>query len=487
MNYSDIDTIAAFSTPPGESGLAVFRISGPESGLICDKLFVPFGTRFPKPSDMEGYTLAPGNWGDMDEVVLACFRAPNSYTGDDVYEISCHGGQAVRQAIFDSVIAAGARSAGPGEFSRRAFINGKMDLSAAEAVMDLIGAQAEKQAQVAFRQLKGGISRTVHRRVDQLYGTLAHLEMLLDWDEEEERAEDRATLIRELDEASVELGRLSATFVSGRVIREGLAVVIAGSPNVGKSSILNALAGRDRAIVSPIPGTTRDTVEIDLTLGGYLVHLTDTAGLAVDSHDPIEREGVTRAESALEEADLILWVVSPPLPCVSEREREALRIDQLVAQGKPLLVILGKDDLRITLPQEEDLTKYAAQRFAGVPSMTWSDKQEGDLTRLRDTIITFIGYGQLQPDPVTRERQATSSTVGDMESHEVLTHARHKAAIDRAIALVTQSQMDLKNNFSFDLVAITLKEALTELATITGDDVSETLIETIFNRFCVGK
>ena len=142
MNYSDIDTIAAFSTPPGESGLAVFRISGPESGLICDKLFVPFGTRFPKPSDMEGYTLAPGSWGDMDEVVLACFRAPNSYTGEDVYEISCHGGQAVRQAIFDSVIAAGARSAGPGEFSRRAFINGKMDLSAAEAVMDLIGAQA---------------------------------------------------------------------------------------------------------------------------------------------------------------------------------------------------------------------------------------------------------------------------------------------------------------------------------------------------------
>ncbi len=481
MNLPDIDTIAAFSTPPGESGLAVFRISGPRAGSICDQLFVPFGTARVRPSRMAGYTMAPGIWADIDEVVLACFKAPHSFTGEDVYEVSCHGGQAVRQAILDSAMAAGARPAGPGEFSRRAFINGKMDLSSAEAVMDLISAQAERQAEVAFRQLRGGISRTVRRRADQLYGALAHLEMLLDWDEEEERPEDRASLILELDEAVAELGRLSDTFTSGRVIREGLAVVIAGSPNVGKSSILNALAGRDRAIVSPIPGTTRDTVEIDLTLGGYLIHLTDTAGLAHESPDPIEREGIARAESALQEADLVLWVLSPPLPSPAIQQAEAERIDRLAGEGRPVLLILGKDDLRPALPAKEDPAVYAADRFPGIPALAWSERQEEDLANLRRVLIAFIEEGQLEPG------LEPAGQTGPGESHEILTHARHKSAIDRATGLVGKAVADLKRGLSFDLVAITLKEALTELSAITGDDVSETLIEELFGRFCIGK
>ena len=485
MNLSDVDTIAAFSTPPGESGLAVFRISGPKSGPICDQLFKPHGGARLCPSLMEGYTMAPGIWAGIDEVVLACFKAPHSYTGEDVYEVSCHGGQAVRQAILDSVIAAGARPAEPGEFSRRAFINGKMDLSSAEAVMDLIGAQAERQAEVAFRQLRGGISRTVRRRVSQLYSALAHLEMLLDWDEEEERPQDRAALILEIGEAVAELRRLSDTFVSGRVIREGLAVVIAGSPNVGKSSILNALAGRDRAIVSPIPGTTRDTVEVDLTLDGYLIHLTDTAGLAHESLDPIEREGIARAENALREADLVLWVLSPPLPETEILYAEAARIDRLLEEGRPLLLILGKDDLRPALPPEEDPAVYAANRFPGIPALAWSEKQEEDLAKLRHVLTVFIEEGQLEPGQKSKTKP--SSHAGEGESHEILTHARHKGAIDRAIGLVEKAGEDLKRGLSFDLVAISLKEALTELSAITGDDVSETLIEEIFGRFCIGK
>lgn len=483
MNPFDPDTIAAFSTPPGESGLAVFRISGPSAADICDRLFTPYGHRFPSPSRMEGYTMAPGNWGDIDEVVLAAFRAPHSYTGEDVYEISCHGGQAVRQAIMDSVLALGARAAGPGEFSRRAFINGKMDLSSAEAVMDLISAQAEKQAQVAFRQLRGAVSRTVRRRLDQLYGVLAMLEMLLDWDEEEERPQDREKILEGLREASLDLKKLADTFVSGRVIREGLSVVIAGSPNVGKSSILNALAERDRAIVSPIPGTTRDTVEVDLTLGGYLIHLTDTAGLAHESLDPVEREGIARAETALDEADLVLWVLSPPLPPPEVREKEEARIGGLLKEGKPLLLILGKDDLRPSLPPDEDPALYAADRFPGLISMTWSHGQEEDLVRLRQTLIRFIEEGSLDAGPLPKGER----TPVDMASHELLTHARHKAAIDRAIVLVDRAMEDLARGLSFDLVAISLKEALTDLSAITGDDVSETLIEEIFNRFCIGK
>ncbi|HZK42336.1 MAG TPA: tRNA uridine-5-carboxymethylaminomethyl(34) synthesis GTPase MnmE [Clostridia bacterium] len=479
----NLDTIAAFSTPPGESGLAVFRISGPQAAAICDRLFTPYGSRFPLPSKMEGYSMAPGIWAGVDEVILSAFRAPHSYTGEDVYEVSCHGGQAIRQAVMDSALAAGARPAGPGEFSRRAFINGKMDLSSAEAVMDMISAQAEAQARVAFRQLRGALSQTIRRRIDQLYGALAHLEMLLDWDEEEERPQDRQAIMAQLEEAQDDLKALAHTFESGRVIREGLSVVIAGSPNVGKSSILNALAERDRAIVSPIPGTTRDTVDIDLTLGGYLVHLTDTAGLAHESPDPIEREGIVRAEKALDEADLVLWVLSPPLPPPLIRQAEEARIDGLLQAGRPVILILGKDDLRPSLPPQEDPVHYAAARFPQVPTLTWSERQEADLARLRQTLIDHIEKDQVPASP----DQTEDRLVEEKEGQALLTHARHKSAIDRAIQLVDKAREDLARQWSFDLVAISLKEALTELSAITGDDVSETLIEEIFNRFCIGK
>ncbi|HHX19139.1 MAG TPA: tRNA uridine-5-carboxymethylaminomethyl(34) synthesis GTPase MnmE [Clostridiaceae bacterium] len=489
MINMDMDTIAAFSTPPGESGLAVLRISGSHAASICDRLFVPSSSRFAKPSAMVGYTLAHGYWGKIDEVVLACFRAPHSYTGEDVYEISCHGGQAIRQAVLDSVLAAGARPAGPGEFSRRAFFNGKMDLTAAEAVMDMIGAQAEKQAQAAYRQLTGGVSRVIHERTDHLYGALARLEMLLDWDEEEERPEDRELLVCELEYAERELRLLADSFAGGRIIREGLAVVIAGSPNVGKSTLLNALSGRDRAIVSNIPGTTRDTVEVDLTLDGYLVHLTDTAGLAIDSDDPIEREGIVRAENALRTADLILWVLSPPLPPEDERREEEVRIDRCLAEGKEILFVLGKDDLRLTLSAEKDPAHYAVERYPDLPSMTWSDRSEDDLQRLKETLVRFIESGSLM-SPVEGSEIAAHDQVkshGEGQSHGLLTHARHKTAVDRAVELVKKARADLQAGLSFDLVAISLKEALTELSTITGEDVSETLIDKIFSRFCIGK
>ncbi|MGI6158097.1 MAG: tRNA uridine-5-carboxymethylaminomethyl(34) synthesis GTPase MnmE [Saccharofermentanales bacterium] len=479
MDTTDIDTIAAFSTPPGESGLAVLRISGPEAAAVCDRCFVPNGSRFPQPSAMTGYTMAPGRWLAIDDVVLACFRAPHSFTGEDVYEVSCHGGHAVREAILDSVFKAGARPAEAGEFSRRAFINGKMDLSEAEAVMDLISADAARQAELAYRQLKGGVSRAVRTHVDRLYRALARLEMYMDWEEEEERPEDRVILREELVDAADALRRLAGTFTSGRVIREGLSVVIAGRPNVGKSSLLNALAGRDRAIVSDIPGTTRDTVEIDVTVGGYLVHLTDTAGLAIDTDDPIEQAGVRRARQALEDADLVMWVLSPPLPPHEARADEAATIDRLRADGRPLLLMLGKDDLRPTLAADEDPAIYAEARFPDVPSMPWSERHPEDVVRVREMLVHFIEHGQLE--------ETEAVPIADAASHAILAHARHKHAVDRAEARVEQTIRALDDGLSFDLVAITLKEALTELSAITGDDVSETLIETIFSRFCIGK
>ncbi len=554
----DQDTIAAFSTPPGESGIAVMRLSGPDAAAICDRLFVPVSNTFPKPSQMKGYTLVPGTWAGIDDVVLSCFRAPRSYTGEDVYEISCHGGKAIREGVLASALSAGARAAGPGEYSRRAFLNGKLDLASAEAVMDLIEAQAEKQAKAAYRQLKGDLSNAVRIRADQLYAILAHLEMLLDWDEEEERDEDRITITSDLKEAESALQHLVSTFRSGRVVREGLHVVIAGNPNVGKSSLLNALSGRSRAIVSDIPGTTRDTVDIDVTLDGYLLHLTDTAGFSCETDDPIELEGIIRAGDALNEADIVLWVLSPPLPTHQDRRHQEERIKALVAQGIPVLLILGKDDLRPTLSSDDDPVLYAAERFPDLPMLAWSYKDPEALIRLKEKLVAFIEKGELDSSPdlpmagapedqcldakkietgaaagddflrtatdanqtvavVSERRLYLDENVGFLDettekellreaggtakrdllqdassgrstgSEVLITHERHKAAVDRALDLTSQAVSDLERGLSFDLVAITVREAISELSLITGDDVSETLIETIFSRFCIGK
>ncbi|MGI6618121.1 MAG: tRNA uridine-5-carboxymethylaminomethyl(34) synthesis GTPase MnmE [Saccharofermentanales bacterium] len=519
----DQDTIAAFSTPPGESGIAVMRLSGPDAATICDRLFIPAANTFPKPSQMKGYTLAPGTWAGIDDVVLSCFRAPHSFTGEDVYEISCHGGKAIREGVLASALSSGARAAGPGEYSRRAFLNGKLDLASAEAVMDLIEAQAEKQAKAAYRQLKGDLSNAVRIRADQLYAILAHLEMLLDWDEEEERDEDRLTLTADLKEAESALRHLASTFRSGRVVREGLHVVIAGNPNVGKSSLLNALSGRSRAIVSDIPGTTRDTVDIDVTLDGYLLHLTDTAGFSCETEDPIELEGIVRAGDALNDADIVLWVLSPPLPTQHARHHQEERIDELIEQGIPVLLILGKDDLRSTLSSADDPVLYAAERFPDLPTLAWSYKDPEALVQLKKRLVTFIEQGELD---FCSDRSADSMMENDLSydtnkstetdekkrkflskahdaterdflqdarsgqstgSEVLITHERHKAAVDRALDLVCRAASDLERGLSFDLVAITVREAISELSLITGDDVSETLIETIFSRFCIGK
>lgn len=472
------ETIAAFATPPGQSGLAVLRLSGPEAAALCDRLFKPYGTTFPKPSEMPGYTMAPGIWGGLDEVVLSAFRAPHSYTGEDVYEISCHGGRAVREGILRSLIEHGARLAEPGEFSKRAFINGKMDLSRAEAVMDLIQAEASRQADMAFRQLRGRLARNIRCESDRLYALLAQLETLMDWDEEEARPEDVRAIADGLAASEMSLSRLARSFRYGRLVREGLSVVIAGRPNAGKSSLMNALTEENRAIVSHIPGTTRDTIETELSIDGYLIRLIDTAGLAVDTPDPIEREGIERAEAALQRADLILWVLSPPLGDADALADERDHILELHAEGKPMWLILGKDDLAGTA--ETDAPRRFAERdLPGLPTLPWSVRRPEDLEKLRAGLTAFIEKGGL----ADVERAPMSDSSGEA----VMTHTRHKELIDRAVASVRHARDLAQDGQAYDLIATSIRAALDALAGLTGDDVSETLIETIFSRFCIGK
>ena len=484
-----IDTIAALSTPPGQSGLAVLRLSGPDAASICDRLFRPYGDRFPLPSGMKGYTMAPGIWAEIDEVVLAAFRAPHSYTGEDVYEISCHGGNAVRQAVLDSLINNGARLAEAGEFSKRAFVSGKMDLAQAEAVMDLIHAESEQQTELAFSQLRGRLSQAVRSELDKLYGILAFLETLMDWDEEEARPEDRLQVSRDLASSEESLKRLADSFRYGRIVREGLSIVIAGRPNAGKSSLLNALTEHERAIVSDIPGTTRDTIEIDLNMGGYLLHLTDTAGLAVESDDPIEQEGIKRAQEALQSADLVLWVLSPPLGNPAELHDEMNTIRAMQSRDQKLLLILGKDDLRATVPAEEDPASFAAHYLADVPTIAWSAKRQEDLASLRNILINFIENDQLETEAKTDPSAERPSEHGlqSQTSAAIVTHSRHKLLADKSLQQVTAAREAVDTGLSYDLIATLLRSAVESLAAMSGDDVSEKLIDTIFSRFCIGK
>ncbi|MDD4324111.1 MAG: tRNA uridine-5-carboxymethylaminomethyl(34) synthesis GTPase MnmE [Eubacteriales bacterium] len=486
---AEFDTIAAFSTPPGQSGLAVLRLSGPEASSICDRLFRPYGDKFPLPSKMEGYTMAPGIWAGIDEVVLAAFRAPHSYTGEDVYEISCHGGNAVRQAILDSLINNGARLAEPGEFSKRAFISGKMDLAQAEAVMDMIHAESEQQSELAFAQLRGRLSRAVRTELDKLYGILAFLETLMDWDEEEARPEDRLQVSRDLAASEQSLSQLADSFRYGRIVREGLSVVIAGRPNAGKSSLLNALTANERAIVSDIPGTTRDTIEIDLNLGGYLLRLTDTAGLAVKSDDPIEQEGIKRAREAMQSADLVLWVLSPPLGSAAELQDEINTIKRILDRGQKVLLILGKDDLRATVPAEEDPASFAAEYLEDVPTIAWSARREEDLEDLRNILLNYIEQDTLELNVKTdiSAEKTSAHGVQSQTSPAIMTHSRHKALADKSLEQVSAAREATDAGLSYDLIATLLRSAVETLAGMSGDDVSETLIDTIFSRFCIGK
>ncbi|NCA98934.1 MAG: tRNA uridine-5-carboxymethylaminomethyl(34) synthesis GTPase MnmE, partial [Clostridia bacterium] len=313
------DTIAASATPPGTSGVALIRLSGPASKAVAAAIFRPQSARFPAADAMAGYTCAPGwivdplasDQAPVDQVVLTHFAAPHSFTGEDVYEITCHGGTAVRQAILELLYSLGVQPAGPGEFTRRAFLNGKLDLAQAEAVMDLIASTAGKRARAAARQLQGHLSREIQSVREDLYALLAQLELVLEYPEHEESSHSQAGLVARLSDAIAHVATLAASFRQGRLLSEGFTVVIVGRPNAGKSSLLNALAGYDRAIVTPVAGTTRDTVEQLVDIGGIPVRLIDTAGLR-DTSDLVERIGVDRARSAILEADLVLWLISPP-------------------------------------------------------------------------------------------------------------------------------------------------------------------------------
>lgn len=462
----EVSTIAALATPPGISGIAVIRLSGPRAAEVCDLAFKP-GKSFPKASEMEGYTMSVGRWTDpegtvLDQVVLAAFRAPKSYTGEDLYEISCHGGLQVRRSILESLYAAGVLPAGPGEFSKRAFINGKMDLMQAEAVMDLIHAESELQQKTAVAEIGGALSKAVGTLSAKLYGVQAHVELILEFPEHEDTPEASALIRKEISELKSELELALEGWKQGRILQDGFHIAIAGLPNAGKSSLLNAILGEDRAIVNKRAGTTRDTLEARAQIGGVPVVMTDTAGLR-EGEDEIEKEGVERAVKAVEKADLILWLHDP------ERSEESFQtLDELSCRtsGQQMIFLAGKQDLD---PQGRLLTELR-KRFADAVVLPWSVKQPDHLRALRQEI------------------EEACACRGASAAGTVLIHnLRHKQLLEACREHLDLAMDSMDQGLSLDLTAGMLRAAQEDFAALSGTQVSDALAEEIFSRFCVGK
>jgi len=438
------DTIAALATPVGAGAVAVIRVSGPRAFAVADKVFR--GRRLA--SEMAPGRVARGqilsDGAVIDDVLLTVFRAPHSYTGEDVFEISGHGGAVVAQSVLRAVLSSGAVPAPPGEFTRRAFLNGKMDLTQAEAVMDLITARGEASAKAAAAQLEGRLRREVDALREELLMALAHLEAFIDFPEEGIDPDSGAALVTRADDLLGRVARLLATADEGRMLREGVRLVIHGPPNVGKSSLLNLLLGYDRAMVSAIPGTTRDTIEENLTLRGIPFRIIDTAGLR-ESSDPLEQEGMRRTRVHMEQADVTVRV--------TDQAAEAAQC----GAGSREVVVLNKIDL---LP--------AAPTIPGVVALSCLDGR--GLEDLVDAVIARTDLGSL-------ERFAESVAVNE----------RHRHCLVRAQGYLEEAKRSLQRGDAPELTAVELRAALADVGEITGAGDAEEVLDRIFGSFCIGK
>lgn len=462
------DTIAAPATAPGEAGVAIIRLSGPEALPILRRVFAPVSTlpgahSFPDRKLVYGTVVDPGDptGAPVDESLAVVMRGPRSFTGEDVAEIHCHGGSAVVSAVLDLLLAAGARLAEPGEFSRRAFLNGRMDLSQVEALSDLICARTQSARRMAMRQLRGGLSERMGELRAQLINAAAHLEAHLDFPDEDVPAPAREAIAGAMSEVARGVCSLLETFRSARLVREGARVVLAGLPNAGKSSVFNALLNRERAIVSPHPGTTRDTIEATVDLNGVPVTLVDTAGLR-EAFDEVERIGIERSAEEVRGADLILHVVDST---AADLSAEVSELHRLLERGQsadvPVLLVLNKSDLMPTR------RPAPGGSLAGGVLVSASSR---------------TGLDQLE-NAISDKLLGASSRVEELQ----ITRARHAECLRAAHEALEGARTAFAGGLSGEFVMIDLREAIVHLGEIMGERLDEQILDRIFSTFCLGK
>jgi tRNA modification GTPase len=459
------DTIAAISTPPGQGAIGVIRISGKDAIAIADICFK--GKKLvvqPSHTAHFGRIVENTSKGEItiDEVVITVFRGPKSYTGEDIVEISCHGSGYILQKILQILISLGARMANPGEFTLRAFLNGKMDLSQAEAVADLIASESQVSHAVAIKQMRGGFSGEIKALRQELIDFAALLELELDFSEEDVEFADRNKLVALIQKLQKTIRTLMSSFELGNVIKTGIATVITGRPNAGKSTLLNALLNEERAIVSDIAGTTRDTIEENMTINGLVFRFVDTAGIR-ESRDTIEEIGVKKALAEIRKGALILYMadVTTTSPEMVWSDLEAFDIS-----GSRFLVLLNKVDLAPHLNPE---VYFKENLIIAGNILTLSALQSTHIDQLKDTIY----------------RQVISSP--EMLDQTIVANTRHYEALYQADNALTAVLLGIQGGISSDFIALDLRQALFHLGSITGEISSEDLLDSIFTRFCIGK
>ena len=457
----EFDTIAAIATPVGEGGISIIRVSGEKAIEISDSVFRAKNGK--KISEMNTYTMRYGNIIDretddiIDEVIVALMKGPKSFTAEDVVEINCHGGVVATNKVLEQVIKAGARIAEPGEFTKRAFLNGRIDLSQAEAVMDIISAKTEVSMKAAVQQSKGRLSREINVLCDNLLNVLAAIEHTVDFTEDDEEIDPSVTenIKHKVEEFLQNTNNLLETAEEGKIIREGLSMVIVGKPNVGKSSLLNVLLNEKRAIVTDIAGTTRDVIEEYINFDGIPIKIVDTAGIR-DTEDVVERIGVERSREKINEADLVVLM----LDMSRELDNEDREIIESV-KGKKYICILNKVDLNTKL----------------------NDKIVDELENKIET-STVTGFGI----DVLKEKIKDMFFNGNIDTESIIiTNTRHKQALFRAKENCEIALKEINNNAYLDLVSIYITSALKALGEITGAEIEEDLVNKIFSDFCVGK
>jgi tRNA modification GTPase len=487
MMHSEInDTIVAISTPIGEGGIGIVRLSGKDALKIVDKIFVSKDNK--RPSEFRTYTTHYGwiviprpNLGTetesqpesesqkskvksqkskiIDEVILTVMRAPKSYTKEDIVEINCHSGIVPLRKILDLTLKLGARLAQPGEFTKRAYLNGRIDLAQAEAVLDIVRSKTEASLRVALNQLEGNLSSQIKNLRDEVLELLACVEAKIDFPEEDIQAFPTNELLKKIKKIKDKLGNLLATADNGLVLKEGITTVICGRPNVGKSSLLNALLKQNRAIVTPIPGTTRDTIEEILNIEGIPLCIADTAGI-VETKDLILKEGVNRSRLYLRRADLVLLVLDGNQR-ISKEDR--ILIEEL--KDRPTIAVVNKSDLpqRIALARVKEV-------FSDGNMVCVSALKGTNLPSLEKAIIKMVWRGKV---------------LTSQES--LITNVRHKNLLEKAVQSLENAQESLKKSLSEEFIAIDLRETMETIGQITGQTVTEDLLDRIFSEFCIGK
>jgi tRNA modification GTPase len=449
--------IAAIATPIGEGGIAVIRVSGKNAIAKVNEAF-----RGKDLTEQESHTVHFGKIIDqdgkvVDEVLATLFHAPKSYTGEESVEISCHGGVLVTQAVLETMLDLGIRSAEPGEFTQRAFMNGKMELSQAEAVADLIHAKSQKAMDAAHQQLEGQLGEHIKQFRQQIIDATAMVELELDFVEEDVEFADKEELERLLKELDKEIDKLLATYETGRLVKHGVRTVFIGLPNAGKSTLLNTLVGKERAIVTDIAGTTRDTIDVDWSYDGLRFKLTDTAGLR-NTEDIIEAEGVKRSQEAFEKADLAVYLKDLSKELTQE-ERQDIGRFQKSAGDTPFVLIGTKKD--IALDVEDERMDYDLKISA----------LEGDkIDELK----------KLMKQRALENKEYDSSSL-------LVTSSRHRDALQNAQENVRSALQALDRGMTGDFLSIDLRSALKDLGTITGEITTEDILDSIFSRFCIGK